>query len=253
MSIQLAVPAAFGEVKAENRTSKYNFVSTENIMGIFQEQGWLPAKTSQVNSRIPGYQDYAKHLITFQNPDVSRINGIVPQINLINSHNGSSSFRLMAGLFRFVCENGLIVAESEFSSVRIRHSSQAPLKIQEAIIEIVEIVPQITAKAEEMQTIILSPVAQMNLSNNVIEQIWEDPKVRPFEPIQLLETRRQEDKERSLWNTYNTIQENLIKGGLIGTTTTNRKRKMKGITNIDRNVKVNQILWQETDNFLKAA
>lgn len=253
MSIQFEVPAAFSETKASARTDKYNFVSTDDVMGVFQEQGWFPVKTSQVKSRIEGYAEHAKHLITFQDPTVSMINGIIPQINLINSHDGSSSFRLMAGLFRFVCENGLIVAESEFSSIRVRHSALAPSKIEEGIKEIVEIVPQITAKAESMNTFVLNPVDRLNLSTNVIERIWEDPKIRPLEAAQLLETRRTEDKNNTLWNTYNVIQENLIKGGLIGTTSTNRKRKTRGIVNIDKNVKVNQILWEESAKFLQAA
>ena len=252
MSIQLAIPAAFGKEKFEERTSKYNLISTDNIMGIFQENGWFPSKTQQVKSRTRS-QDVVKHLITFRNENIPKVNDIIPEINLINSHDGSSTFRLMAGLYRFVCSNGLIVSESEFASFRIRHSSQAPDKIDSAIKEIVEIVPLITAKSEEMNTIIMNPVDRLDLSSNIIERVWENSGSKPFEPAQLIQARRDEDKENTLWNTYNSIQENLIKGGLIGTTSTNKKRKMRGITNIDKNIKINQILWEEASKFLQAA
>ncbi len=36
----------------------------------------------------------------------------VPEIILLNSHDGSSSYQMLPGLFRAVCQNGLICGES---------------------------------------------------------------------------------------------------------------------------------------------
>jgi len=40
------------------------------------------------------------------------IDSLVPEIVLTNSHDGYASFQLMAGVFKFVCSNGMIVADS---------------------------------------------------------------------------------------------------------------------------------------------
>jgi hypothetical protein len=42
------------------------------------------------------------------------------EIILINSHDGASSYQMLAGMFRFVCCNGLVVGEV-VEDIRIPH------------------------------------------------------------------------------------------------------------------------------------
>ena len=42
------------------------------------------------------------------------------EVVMINSHNGSCSYQLMAGIFRLVCTNGLIVG-ARIAAINIRH------------------------------------------------------------------------------------------------------------------------------------
>ena len=249
-----SVPAAFNQRKHGDRSGKYNVISTDEIMGVFQENNWHPNSASQVRvyKKNAHNRDFAKHLITFRNPDLSKINGLHPQINIINSHNGSSKFNMMAGLYRFICSNGLIVSDSEFESFSIRHIFLNPEVISNAINEIMDVVPRITAKAEVMDSIIMNPVDRIQMADNVLTGIWGKDK-SPFQPSQMLEARREEDNEPTIWKTYNVLQENLMKGGIIGRTSTNKKRRMKGITNIDKTVKINKLLWNQADEFLQAA
>jgi len=247
-------PAAFGIGKDSNRSDSYDFISTDSIMETFREANWIPHSASQrkMQKKNINKADFTKHLITFQNPNLPSINGIFPQINLINSHNGSSSFVMMAGLFRFVCENGLIVSDAEFEKIKIRHRFLNPDIIADSIKQIVDVVPDIIGKVDKMQSTLLSEIDRISYARNVTESLWGKDKA-PFEPIQLLEVRRNEDKEPNLWNVYNSVQENIFKGGIIGKTSNGKKRKTRGITNIEKTVSVNQILWQETSNFLIAA
>ena len=69
----------------------------------------------------------------------------------------------------------------------------------------------------------------------------------PIRPDQIIEPRRREDMDPSLWTTFNVIQENVIRGGLQG-----RKRNAEGrirrsrsrpINGIDQNVTLNRALW----------
>jgi hypothetical protein len=223
-------------------------------MGTFQENNWFPSKVSQIQPRGGANREFAKHMVRFRNPDIKiSVDGVFPEIIMFNSHNRSSTFQLMAGLFRFVCENGMIVADSTFETIKTRHSRLAPEIIAEGIRDITEIVPQIAAKTQMMIDFKMSKVDQLQLAHNIIEQVWKDPKVRPLEGTQMLEIRRQEDKGMNLWNTFNTMQENLIKGGLIGTTSSNKKKKMRAITSIETDMRLNKILWEEADKYLLAA
>jgi hypothetical protein len=247
------VQSIFSKDSAKHRSKHYVHVDSEKIIDVFNSNGWAVHDSSQVKVKRAEDRAHAKHLVTFRNQNMPTVNGIIPQIVMMNSHNGSSTAQLMAGLYRFLCANGLIVSDTEFAKIVVRHSKDALQLIDDGIKQIVETVPLIVGKSEEMNTLILNPVDRLNLSSNVIERIWEDPKVRPFEPAQLIVARREEDKEPTLWNTYNIIQENLMKGGLTGRTSTNRQRVMRGVTNIDKTVKLNQILWEETDKFMIAA
>ena len=113
-NIKTKVPAAFSETRSSMRSDSYDFISTEDIMGTFQKNNWFPQKVSQINnySKKMWNKNHAKHLITFRDPDLPLVNDLYPEINLINSHDGSSKFKMFAGLFRMVCANGLIVSES---------------------------------------------------------------------------------------------------------------------------------------------
>jgi hypothetical protein len=247
-------PAVLGTEKFSKRSDKYNFLSTKNVVDVFEENNWNVHSVSQVRNqrRTQHKKDFARHLISFTNPDLKEVNGIIPRIVVINSHDGSSKFKMMAGFFRFLCANGLIVADSTFETIAVKHSKLAPEIIEEGIKRYIDVVPQITAKTEEMNSIILSPVDQLQLSGNISKRIW-DGKTAPIQPSQLLEYRRPEDKERTLWKTYNTIQENIVNGGLTGKTKTGKKLTTRGITSIKKTININQILWEETNNFLLAA
>lgn len=247
------IPAAFSNSPDEKVSEKYNFISSEQIMATFQENNWLPASVSQVMSRDSDKKVFAKHLVRFRNPDIKNdINGLFPEIVMVNSHNRSSTFQLMAGLFRMACANGMIIADSTFETIKTRHSRLAPEIIEVGIKDIVEIVPQIMNKVDEMMSFEMKAKEKEKFAENVIEMVWKDSEVKPLEPVQLIETRRSEDRKDNLWTTYNTVQENLIKGGLIGTNAANKKRKMRAITNIDKDVKINKLLWEEADKMLAA-
>ena len=44
----------------------------------------------------------------------------VPEIILLNSHDGSSSYQMIPGMFRFVCTNGMICGQT-FGEIRVPH------------------------------------------------------------------------------------------------------------------------------------
>ncbi|WP_162621743.1 DUF932 domain-containing protein, partial [Acinetobacter baumannii] len=59
----------------------------------------------------------------------------VPEIILLNSHDGSSSYLMLPGLFRSVCQNGLICGE-RFGEVRVPHKGNVAEKVIEGAYEV---------------------------------------------------------------------------------------------------------------------
>jgi hypothetical protein len=85
--------------------------------------GWNVVDAKEIKARKN--QGFQKHMLIFANPEIV-INGadgdtVFPRILLTNSHDGKNAFTFQAGLFRLVCSNGLVIADEQFSSMKIRH------------------------------------------------------------------------------------------------------------------------------------
>jgi len=53
-----------------------------------------------------------------------------------------------------------------------------------------------------------------------------------------------EDREPSLWNTFNVVQENLVRGGLATFNSSTRRRgQTREVASIDGNTSLNRALW----------
>ena len=65
----------------------------------------------------------------------------------------------------------------------------------------------------------------------------------PITVEQLMEARRPEDFGRNLWKAFNRVQENTIRGGQPGRSTTGRRMRTREVASIDRGVSLNRALW----------
>ena len=76
----------------------------------------LPVRVGFV---IWGRREYSKHMLRLRRE--GHINGQeVPEIILLNSHDGSSSYQMIPGIFRFVCTNGPVCGNN-FGEIRVPH------------------------------------------------------------------------------------------------------------------------------------
>jgi hypothetical protein len=72
-------------------------------------------------------------------PDHAR-EGEAPEVILINAHDGSCAYKLMAGMFRFACANGIIVGE-QWKPIHVPHKGRDTVaKVIEGTYEVVELV-----------------------------------------------------------------------------------------------------------------
>lgn len=112
------VPSVFSEDKHESRSERYTYIPTISLLDSLQRKASsrsLPVRPVYVTGR----REHTKHMLRLRRE--GQINGKqVPEIILLNSHDGSSSYQMLPGLFRAVCQNGLVCGES-FGEVRVPH------------------------------------------------------------------------------------------------------------------------------------
>ena len=123
--IREQAPSVFSEKPSKEVSKHYTHIPTTKVINDMRTLGWDVVDAKEVKARKASTKGFQKHLIVFRNPDVV-IDGqdgdtVFPQILLTNSHDGKNSFTFTAGLFRMVCENGLVISDTQFEDVKMRH------------------------------------------------------------------------------------------------------------------------------------
>lgn len=164
------------------------------------------------------------------------------ELLLFNSHDRSTAFSISAGIYRFVCANGLVIADSVFESHTIKHIGDRDNDVKGAIEGIVSFKPQLETKIHTFNSIILSTQEKLSFAKSSIGFRFD--KHLEIDPHDLLIPHRAEDEKDDLYTTLNVIQENLLGGNISGRNKeTNRRFTSKQITSIGKDVEVNQSLW----------
>lgn len=234
-----------GDDTHKGMSEKYLFVPTIDVVEKLRGEGMDLVQAIQKKCRIAGKGNFTKHILRFSIPSTGNwsINDSKPEIVLMNSHDGSSSYQVSAGVFRLVCSNGMIVQSHDFGSYKTRHSGNVMDDVLEATFRVIEDVPKIEAKVDQFQSIMLDQDQQRRYVEAALGLRWKEDA--PLDPRQLLTVRRSADRGESLWMTYQVAQENLIRGGLrpFG----RRAPKVRAITSPITDYKLNQDLWALTE------
>jgi hypothetical protein len=243
--IKQTAPSIF-TAKAMNGVSKhYTHIPTHQIIEDMGKLGWQVVDAKEVKTRKEQFKGFQKHLIVFRNTDVV-INGedgdtVFPQILLTNSHDGKSSFTFRVGLFRLVCENGLVVATKEFENLRISHMGYKFEELQILINGVLEKLP-LTIDTMNLLT-------KTKLSQNKAEDFAQRAagirfgKEIKFDISDLLKPTRPQDEGNDLWSVFNVVQEKLVQGGF-HYNNGRKSRKARKVKNFHQDLKINQELYE---------
>jgi len=244
------VPSVFGEDKHASRSERYTYIPTITLLENLQREGFQPFFACQTRVRDQSKREHTKHMLRLRRE--GQITGKqVPEIILLNSHDGSSSYQMLPGLFRFVCQNGLVCGES-FGEVRVPHKGNVVEKVIEGAYEVLGIFDRVEEKRDAMQSLILPPPAQQAMAKAALTYRFGEEH-QPVTESQILSPRRRQDESNDLWTTYQRIQENLFKGGLSGRTTKGKRAHTRAVKGIDSDVKLNRALWVMAENMLQLA
>lgn len=119
-------PAVLSTNYKDTLSTRYTHIPTSVLLEDMGKLGWEVVDVKQQTARKLQSANHKKHLVVFRNPDLM-IKGkdgddVYPQILIVNSHDGSSSFQFRAGIFRLICSNGLVVCTENFGKTCLRHS-----------------------------------------------------------------------------------------------------------------------------------
>ena len=252
--IRRAAPSVFAATPWENMKERYKFIPTIEVVNMLRDQGFVATAASQSRSRIEGKGDFTKHLLRFRPASFSdplSVGDEIPELVLVNSHDGTSAYKLLSGIFRLVCSNGMIVQAADFGGVSVRHSGGNDFnqKIIDATFEVMDQAPKTMEQIATFKQIALTP-PQANAFAIAAHELRDNDNTAP---AQLLGTRRMEDNNRALWTTSNVIQENIMRGGLRGHSPSGRRSTTRPVKSVGEDLRINRALWRLTEEMARLA
>ncbi len=245
--IRAVVPSIFAETPHESRSQRYAYIPTATVLTELRKEGFQPFMVTQARTRHEDRRDYTKHMIRLRHASQINARGEANEIILLNSHDGTSSYQMLAGQFRFVCSNGLVCGDT-VTDVRVPHKGDVAGQVIEGAFEVLRGFDRVRDSRDAMRAITLEEGEAEVFARAALTLKYDDPnKPAPITESQILMPRRFEDRRPDLWSVFNRTQENLTKGGLHGRSANGRRQQTRPIQGIDSDVRLNRALWMLAD------
>lgn len=266
--LRRAVPSLFAETAHESRSDKFVPIPTVRVLDSLRAADFQPVMAQQARTRIPGKQDYTRHMLRLRHRSLTNAEGRAFEVILVNANDGTAAYKMMAGIFRFVCTNGLFTGDT-FAPVHVRHSGKDVIQdVRDGAHRILEMAPRVLDMVDEFKAthvtrddaeafaaaahLLRFPKAYDVETDENGEEVEGarpvlNPDKAPIQPIDLLRPKRSEDKHPTLWHALNIIQENAVKGGqrghIIGSNGKPRRARVQQVKGIQGAEKLNRDLW----------
>ena len=245
--IHRVAPSIFAEAPHESRSQRYAYIPTATVLTELRKEGFQPFMVTQTRTRHEDRRDYTKHMIRLRHASQISARGEANEIILLNSHDGTSSYQMLAGMFRFVCSNGLVCGGT-VADVRVPHKGDVAGQVIEGAYQVLHGFDRALESRESMQAITLDEGEADVFARAALSLKYDDPdKPAPITESQILMPRRFDDRRPDLWSVFNRTQENLTKGGLHGRAANGRRQSTRPVQGIDQNIRLNRALWLLAD------
>jgi hypothetical protein len=251
--IRRVAPSVFADTAHDSRSQRYTYLPTSEVLTSLRREGFQPFMACQGGTRVEGKADFTKHMLRLRHAaSITTTGEEVPEIILINSHDGTSSYQLLAGCFRFVCCNGMVTGQ-QLGEVRVRHSGDIVGQVIDGCIDLVQQMPRLNDSVAQFKALTLSEPEQRAFAIAAHSTRFDaESTVRADN---LLTPKRREDNGPDLWKTLNRVQENVIRGG-VGYVQQSEKsgrsyRRTREVKGIDQNVGINRALWVLAEEMAK--
>lgn len=250
VQLMQVVPSVFAENKHESRSERYTYVPTIQILEALRKEGFHPFYAAQSRVRDASNQEHTKHMLRFRhaaNIEAGEANEII----LINSHNGTSSYQMLSGVFRFVCKNGVVCGES-FNDIRVPHKGDILSQVIEGAYTVLDDFKRVDEQVTSMKSLVLGEAQQRAFARAALTLKYDESKQTvPVTENDVLAVRRTADNSPDLWTTFNRVQENMVRGGMRARGANGKRFTTRPIYGIDQCVKLNRALWTLAEEMKK--
>lgn len=243
--LRKVAPSIFADSAHDSRSDRYSYIATIAVLRRLKDEGYLPFAATQTRTRNSDKREHTKHMIRLRHAnDFNAQRGQeVNEIVMVNSHDGTSAYLLMPGVYRVICENGLVSGKN-MGEHRVHHKGPVIDNVIEGVFRVVEDFKIIDEQKDVMKSLNLAPAERLAFARAALELRYDTDKMAaPVNETQLLKTRRHEDASADLWTTFNVVQENMLKGGLHGRNANNRRMQTRPVQGVDQSIKLNRALW----------
>ena len=242
--LMLCAPSIFATFPNEEKVSdRYSFIPTWDIINYLRNDKWYPVyarETRKNKLQVNGFSTQ-KHLVWFQRAD-SIINGRAMMLIMTNSHDGSASYVFKSGVFEAICGNGLYTGQL-FGNIHVKHIHVNYDSVLNASQNVAKRIPLVMESIQDMLSILLD-TQEITMFCDISGALnWGSVRKMPFISTDLTQYRTGRDTTLNLYNVFNRVQENIMKGGLKGYSASGKPIITRAIKSIDREVKVNEGLW----------
>lgn len=232
------------------KSSKYSFTNSMEVIENLDRLGFKLTDAKQSKSSKEMFKQYGTHILRFGNPElyIKNSEGGVegrPELVFINDSAGNRPVQFEAGIFRLVCENGLVIKAQDFGSFRERHTKYDFETIKRLIGEKVGEMKTVVEKISQWNGKLMTDKERFQFAVEALAlRLGHDRQPDQYELYEILQPKREADSSKSLWHTFNVCQENLIRGGFEF-----NNRVARAITNPTQDLKLNQELWTIAEKY----
>ena len=242
--VKQVAPSVFTKHGSSNVSEKYSHIPTERVLDDMSALGWSVVDAKEIKARKN--QGFQKHMLVFANPEIV-ITGadgdtVFPRVLLTNSHDGKNAFTFQAGLYRLVCSNGLVIADQEFGSMKIRHMGYDFEALQSLITTMVDKLPLTVESMNRFKNKQLTQEQKEQFALDALGLRF-DTEDKTFNLDEILTPTRKEDNGDDLWSVFNLVQEKLVNGMFtygVGV----KIRKARRIKNFQQDIALNSDLYK---------
>lgn len=261
-----AAPSIFAAEAHGSRSDRYTYIPTIDILAGLEKEGFEVVEVAQSRARDVTRKEFTRHIVKmrrgtheFGRPGEHVFRDDreeIPEICLVNSHDGSSSYQMFAGLFRLLCNNGLMVACGVATEIRVPHTGDVLNRVIEGAYTVVGDFDKVRDNADRMKALTLDAGEQEAFARAAIVakygELEEGKTAYPIDARTALTPRRSGDEGGNLWRTFNRVQENLVRGGQrAARTATGRRNRTRPVEGVQQNVTLNRALWTLADEMAK--
>ena len=138
----------------------------------------------------------------------------------------------------------MVVSESDFGTIHLRHIGFDPQEVMEASKQVILNSTKISDKVGSWRNQEMNERQMSDFFTDATRLRFDDPKEDLIKSVST--ARREHDRKTDLWTVFNVAQENVLRGGFQNQTT---RRQVRPISNISRDIKLNSTLWDLADKY----